>query len=76
MTVHILQSRLKHLEAMVEDGLSFLDKIKVNVIAEERNQTRQYFLDKGYQVETAAEILDVPHMKFNYYLEIRRNPNA
>jgi hypothetical protein len=70
------QVRLRHLESTVRDGLSFLDKIKVPVTSDERNEYQQYFLNKGYSVEAVAEVQDIPLAQFSYYLMIGRNPNA
>ncbi len=66
------ESKLEILEKIVEDGLSFLDEIKVKVVRENQDEYKQHFLNKGYSVKSGAECLEPPFIRFNYYLLVGR----
>jgi len=66
-----LRIRLSHLETDVRNNLSVLDEVKVGVSDNEREDSKQYFTDKGFNVTTGAELLPPPFVKVSYYLLIK-----
>ena len=70
--------RLNRLEKEIEKGLTLVSKIKLKVSANEVSDFSRHFLDKGYSVESCAEVWPElaikaePIVRVDYYLEIKK----